>query len=126
MDHLDLYKRRFTILWMHCSMNICRVRTRCCRARKFISEQMNIIRKRQNSSVILQIIILISFQNMARLRVWGSLSMMKGNTPVDLKGKVVSAWNHGWMDVQTCLDAGACREFVRRIIVYSSSRKLLL
>lgn len=40
-------------------------------------------------------------------RLWGSLSMMKGNTPVDLKGKVVSAWNHGWMDVQTCLDAGA-------------------
>lgn len=40
-------------------------------------------------------------------RLWGSLSMMKGNTPVDLKGKVVGAWNHGWMDVQTCLDAGA-------------------
>ena len=32
---------------------------------------------------------------------------MKGNTPVDLKGKVVSAWNYDWMDVQTCLDAGA-------------------
>lgn len=33
--------------------------------------------------------------------------MMKGNTPIDLKGKVVSAWNYDWMDVQTCLDAGA-------------------
>ncbi len=40
-------------------------------------------------------------------RLWGSLSMMKGNTPVDLKGKVVSAWNHNWMNIQTCLDAGA-------------------
>lgn len=40
-------------------------------------------------------------------RLWGSLNVMKGNTPVDLKGKVVSAWNYDWMDVQTCLDAGA-------------------
>ena len=40
-------------------------------------------------------------------RLWGSLSMMKGNTPVDLKGKVVSAWNHNWMNIQACLDAGA-------------------
>lgn len=40
-------------------------------------------------------------------RLWGSLNVMKGNTPVDLKGKVVSAWNYDWMDVQTCLYAGA-------------------
>ncbi|WP_304239793.1 family 20 glycosylhydrolase [Phocaeicola plebeius] len=40
-------------------------------------------------------------------RLWGSLNVMKGNTPVDLKGKVVSAWNYDWMDVQTCLDADA-------------------
>lgn len=40
-------------------------------------------------------------------RLWGSLNVMKGETPVDLKGKVVSAWNYDWMDVQTCLDAGA-------------------
>ena len=40
-------------------------------------------------------------------RLWGSLKIMKGETPVDLKGKVVSAWNYNWMDVNTCLEAGA-------------------
>lgn len=40
-------------------------------------------------------------------RLWGSLNVMKGETPVDLKGKVVSAWNDNWMDVNTCLEAGA-------------------
>lgn len=40
-------------------------------------------------------------------RLWGSLNVMKGETPVDLKGKVVSAWNYNWMDVNTCLEAGA-------------------
>lgn len=40
-------------------------------------------------------------------RLWGSLKTMKGETPVDLKGKVVSAWNYNWMDVNTCLEAGA-------------------
>lgn len=40
-------------------------------------------------------------------RLWGSLNVMKGETPVDLKGKVVSAWNDNWMDVKTCLEAGA-------------------
>lgn len=40
-------------------------------------------------------------------RLWGSLSQMKGNTPVDLRGKVVSAWNYDWMNVDDCLKAGA-------------------
>lgn len=40
-------------------------------------------------------------------RLWGSLKIMKGEMPVDLKGKVVSAWNYNWMDVNTCLEAGA-------------------
>lgn len=40
-------------------------------------------------------------------RLWGSLKEMKGNTPVNLKGKVVSAWNYNWMDVNTSLEAGA-------------------
>lgn len=40
-------------------------------------------------------------------RLWGSLSVMKGDTPVDLKGKVVSAWNYDWMSVDDCLKAGA-------------------
>lgn len=40
-------------------------------------------------------------------RLWGSLKVMTGETPVDLTGKVVSAWNYNWMDVNTCLKAGA-------------------
>lgn len=40
-------------------------------------------------------------------RIWGSLKEMSGNTPVNLDGTVVSAWNYEWMDLQTALDAGA-------------------
>lgn len=40
-------------------------------------------------------------------RLWGSLKSMKGKTPVDLKGTVVSAWNYGWMDMEMAIHAGA-------------------
>ncbi|MGL4853327.1 MAG: family 20 glycosylhydrolase [Phocaeicola sp.] len=39
-------------------------------------------------------------------RLWGSLDHMKGETPVDLNGKVVNAWNSGWMDMETILQMG--------------------
>ncbi len=29
-------------------------------------------------------------------RIWGSLSMKRGKTPIDSKGVEVSLWNHGW------------------------------
>lgn len=50
-------------------------------------------------------------------RVWGSLNQMKGDTGVDLNGSVVSAWNYGWMDLESALNAGAkvvnmCDEFL--------------
>ena len=34
-------------------------------------------------------------------RLWGSLKHMKGNTPVNLKGKTVNAWNYSWLDLET-------------------------
>lgn len=40
-------------------------------------------------------------------RLWGSLNQMKGNTPVNLEGTVVSAWNYGWMDMESALKSGA-------------------
>lgn len=40
-------------------------------------------------------------------RIWGSLKVMDGDVPVNLDGTVVSAWNYGWMDLQTALDSGA-------------------
>lgn len=40
-------------------------------------------------------------------RLWGSLKYMKGNTPVNLKGKTVNAWNYNWMDMETALKEGA-------------------
>lgn len=40
-------------------------------------------------------------------RLWGSLNQMKGNTKVDLNGTVVSAWNYGWMDMESAIEAGA-------------------
>lgn len=39
-------------------------------------------------------------------RLWGSLKSMKGNTPVDIKGKVVNAWNYSWMDIESILKEG--------------------
>lgn len=32
---------------------------------------------------------------------------MKGNTPVNLKGKTVNAWNYSWLDLETALQEGA-------------------
>lgn len=51
------------------------------------------------------------------LRLWGSLKHMKGDTPVNLKGKTVNAWNYNWMDMETALKEGAkvvntCDEFL--------------
>ena len=40
-------------------------------------------------------------------RLWGSLKHMKGDTPVNLKGKTVNAWNYNWMDMETALKEGA-------------------
>lgn len=40
-------------------------------------------------------------------RLWGSLNQMKGNTSVNLEGTVVSAWNYGWMDMESALKSGA-------------------
>lgn len=40
-------------------------------------------------------------------RLWGSLKHMKGNTPVNLKGKTVNAWNYSWLDLETALQEGA-------------------
>lgn len=40
-------------------------------------------------------------------RLWGSLKHMKGDTPVNLKGKTVNAWNYNWMDMETVLKEGA-------------------
>ncbi len=50
-------------------------------------------------------------------RLWGSLKHMKGDTPVNLKGKTVNAWNYNWMDMETALKEGAkvvntCDEFL--------------
>lgn len=47
----------------------------------------------------------------------GSLKHMKGDTPVNLKGKTVNAWNYNWMDMETALKEGAkvvntCDEFL--------------
>ncbi|MGL4519712.1 MAG: family 20 glycosylhydrolase [Phocaeicola sp.] len=39
-------------------------------------------------------------------RLWGSLDHMKGETPVNLEGKVVNAWNAGWMDIESILQMG--------------------
>lgn len=33
-----------------------------------------------------------------RPRMWGSLKEMKGQTPIDLKGVTINAWNAGWSD----------------------------
>lgn len=41
-----------------------------------------------------------------RPRIWGSLKMMKGQTPVDLTRCDVNAWSYGWMDVNTVLEQG--------------------
>lgn len=50
-------------------------------------------------------------------RLWGSLKYMKGNTPVDLNGKTINAWNYNWMDMETAMQQGAkvintCDEFL--------------
>lgn len=71
MDHLDLYKPEVYEFVDALFDEYLSGENPVFVGRKFISEQMNIIRKRQSSSVILQIIILISYQNMARLRVYG-------------------------------------------------------
>ncbi|MGL5272650.1 MAG: family 20 glycosylhydrolase [Phocaeicola sp.] len=39
-------------------------------------------------------------------RLWGSLDHMKGETTVNLEGKVVNAWNAGWMDMESILKMG--------------------
>ena len=39
-------------------------------------------------------------------RVWASLKMMKGKTPVDLKGKYANIWSWDWMDLKAGLEKG--------------------
>ena len=59
-------------------------------------------------------------------RLWGSLKHMKGDTPVNLKGKTVNAWNYNWMDMETALKRRSQGyQYLRRFSVYRAVRKLL-